>query len=53
LTIVEYVAISLICLIASNLRTWRLGIKRGIEGTLENLKEDGVFDYLEDSTETT
>jgi len=46
-TIVEYTIIALFCLIASNYRTWRLGMKKGIEGTLKNLKRDGVFDYLE------
>ena len=52
MTIVEYIAIALVCLVASNIRTWRLGMKKGIEKTLENLKRDGVFDYLDDSTET-
>lgn len=46
---VEYAAISLVCLLFSNWATWRAGMKRGIEGTLKHLHNDGVFEYLEDS----
>jgi len=48
----EYVVVSLVCLLFSNWATWRAGMKRGIEGTLEHLHKNGIFEYLENGEDT-
>jgi hypothetical protein len=48
LTGVEYITATLLCILFSNWRTWRAGMQRGINGTLEDLKNQGVFDYLDE-----
>lgn len=40
--------IALICLVISNYKSWKLGRRAGISGTLKDLHKQGVFQYLEE-----
>jgi len=44
LTLIEYTAIALLCLLASNWKTWQLGIRSGLDRAIEkNIAAGAVY----------